>query len=502
MCPPIICLIHKLGEDYGVKKIIQSNILYIVESIIFFALCFFFTPKIDDIIFHYNEFFQFANIKEFIHQTVYYGNGRFLGNGFGILFSKIPEVFYFVEFVLVQVFCFSAEKLIEIKDSKNYFMMIFLLQPIFTVMQVESWLCGFINYFVPILFLVFILLILKNCNNEQSKVKRVFSCIGIVVLGFAEQLFVQHNAVMNLVIAVIVLVVFIRKKKSVLDPVLLIISNIAGLVLLLGYKYYIDFEQTWVYKYSEFDNSPRELAFSLGSISEMANIIVQNIGTFIYFFFSCVVLYTILMMVILHMDKKDKSIKFKKINVLLMFIFYPAALLTFVLCVTDNLRNMKCAVVLGGLFVLNIIGFGYSLIKAVFMKLSFKLKIKTAMLMFYSLASVVPFIIYSHTSIFRGYFFFYLFICFMVLIVADFAKKEYGFNFEKQIFLFSICACIVCVGYISAFYESKCAYNYKTEHVLPSGHSVFGDSDMFWVFAEGNIDHEFIPYKEFKEMQK
>lgn len=490
------------------KKLSKSDIVYIAESLAFFVLCFFFVPKIDDVIFKYNEFFQFTDFKGFLHSVIYYGNGRFLGNGLGIIFSKIPQVFYFVEFVLVQLFCFAFEKLTQIKNAKVYALTVFLLQPIFFVKQIESWLCGFINYFVPILLLVFILLIIKkDCEKEPSSAAKVFHCIAIVFLGFTEQLYVQHNAVMNLVIAITVLVVFIHKKKNILEPVLLIISNTVGLLLLLGYKYYIDFEQTWVYKYSKFDDSPRGLIFSLDSISEMVNAIVQNIGTFIFFFFSCVVLYTILMMIILHMDKKDKSIKFKKLNVFLMILYYPAALLTFVLFVTDNLKNIKFAVVLGVLFAFNIIGFGYSLIKAVFMKLPFKLKIETAMLVFYGLASVVPFIIYSRTGIFRGYFFFYLFICFMILIVADFAKKEYEFNLEKLIFLFSICACIVSVGYIPAFYESRCAYNYKaenykTEYILPSCNKIFGDEDFYWPFAEGNIDHEFIPYKEFKEMQK
>ena len=102
-----------------------GRLLYIIESLLFLLLCCFFVPKIDDIIFKYNEFFQFNDLKGFIHSAVYYGNGRFLGNGLGILFSKIPKVFYFIEFISVQLFCFLAEKLTEIKNAKNYFMIVF-----------------------------------------------------------------------------------------------------------------------------------------------------------------------------------------------------------------------------------------------------------------------------------------------------------------------------------------------------------------------------------------
>lgn len=487
-----------------IKKVSKLNILYIAESIIFLVLCFFFTPKIDDIIFHFDEFFKFTNFKELVYQTLYYGNGRILGNGFGILFSKIPEVFYFVEFVLVQIFCFSAEKLTEIKNSRVYFMTVFLLQPIFFVKQVESWLCGFINYFVPILLLMFILLILKNCNNEQSKVRRLFSCVGIIVLGFAEQLFVQHNAVMNLVIAVTVLIVFIRKKKCVLEPVLLIISNIAGLALLLGYNYYIDFEQTWVYMN---DVELGTLVFSLDSISEMVKVLVSNLGTFVYVYFASIVIYTILMAVILHMDSKDKTIKFKKLNVCLMALYYPAAVLVFVLCLVDKLSVMRYAVIIAGLFALNIIGFSYSFIKAVFLKMPLKLRIASLLTFLYALASAVPFLVYAILGAFRGVWFAFILLSLFVLMIADFARNEYGFKFEKQLFIFSICACIVTACYVPAYAIQRQIYNYKaenykTEYYLPAANRVLVDQDGAWELAEGSIDHEFIPYKEFKKMQK
>lgn len=468
-------------------------------------LCFFFVPKIDDLYFNYNEFFQFADFKGFIHSVFYYGNGRFLGNALGILFSKIPKIYYFVEFALVQMFCFSAEKLTEIKNSRIYFMAVFLLQPIFFVKQIESWLCGFINYFVPILLLVFILLILKNCGSEQSALKRVMVCVAIVLLGFSEQFFIQHNAVINLVVAIIVLALFIRKNKSVLEPVLLIISNIVGLVLMLGYKFYIDFEQTWCYKYNVQTNGVT--IFSLDSISEVVKSVVSNIGIFVYVYFASIVIYTILTAVILHMDKKDKTIKFKKFNVFLMSLYYPAALIVLVLYLMNKLMVMRYAFLIAGLFAFNFIGFFYSFIKAVFLKLPAKLKISTVMVLMCAAASVVPFLIYTIVGAFRGVWFAFILISLFVLMIADFARNEYGFKFEKQLFVFSICACIVTACYVPAYAVQRQMYNYKaenykTEHYLPAANRVLVDQDGAWELAEGNIDHEFIPYKEFKAMQK
>lgn len=484
-----------------IKKVSKLNILYIAESIIFLVLCFFFTPKIDDIIFHYNEFFQFNDLKSFFHCVMYYGNGRILGNALCFFFAKIPKVFYFVEFVLVQLFCFSTEKLVGIKHSKIYFLTIFLFQPIFNFIDVASWLCGFINYFIPILLLVLVLLVLKGYSKEKSKVMQVFSCIAIVVLGVSEQLFMQHNTAVNLLISLMFFAFCIYKKKNLLPSVLLIISNIAGFGILFGYKYYIDIEQTWA------DPNYNSLIFSLDGVSAMIYKLEQHVGTFVFFFFSCVVVYTILVLIIFHMDRKDKSIRFKKLNVFLLLLYYPATVYDLWIFFTNNQKSVKYGILLLCLFALNFIGLSYSFIKAVFLKLPKPLKLKTATILLFGVCSIVPLFLVNNAGVFRGNFFFYICVSICVLFIADFAEKEYGFNFEKLLFAFSICACAVCIAYIPAFYESRCAYNfkeenYKTEYILPSCNKIFGDNDSFWKYAEGNIDHEFIPYKEFKEMQK
>ena len=487
------------------KRLSKFDIVYIVESLAFLVLCFFFVPKIDDVIFKYNEFFQFNDFKEFLHSVIYYGNGRFLGNGLGILFSKIPEIFYFVEFITVQLFCFAFEKLTEIKNAKLYSLTVFLLQPIFFVKQIESWLCGFINYFVPILLLVYILLIVKNdCRKEISKNKKIFHCILIILLGFSEQLFVQHNSVMNLIIAISILLYFIYKKKKLLEPVLLIVSNVVGCIVLFGYSYYIDFEKTWVYGAN---SSYGGLIFSMDSVTEMLKTLVSNIGVYIYIYLASIVIYTILLAVILHIDKTEHLIKLKKLNMILMLLYYPLAASVFALCLTKQLMIIKYAVIIAFGFVLNFIGLAYSFFKTVYFKMPKKLKIVLSIVLIYSFMSTVPFLVYSVTGAFRGIWFAYMLLSLFVLIVADFARNEYGFKFEKQLFIFSVCACVVTACYIPAYAVQKQIYNYKaenysTEYYLPASDQVLVDQDLAWHFAEGNIDHEFIPYKEFKAMQK
>lgn len=381
-----------------------------------------------------------------------------------------------------------------------------MLEPIFFVNQVESWLCGFVNYFFPILLLVFILLLLKINSSKISKVRRTINCIAVFILGIAEQLFVQHNAVINFVIAATVLVLFICKKKSLAEPVLLVISNIIGCALLFGYKFYIDFERTWVYKYID-HQTQGSTVFSLDSLGEKIKLLVSNIGTFIYAYFACVVIYTTLLSVILHMDKEDKSIKLKKLNVFLMLLYYPTAVFVLVLYVMDKNQDMRYAIVIAGLFALNAIGFVYSFIKAVFIKMPLKLKITSAIILLYAIASVAPFLIYTTTGAFRGIWFAYMLVSLFVLLIADFSRREYNFYFDKSVAIFSICACVATAVYIPAYAVQRQIYNYKaenykTEYYLPAASRVLVDQDMAWEYAEDVIIHEFIPYKEFNNMQK
>ena len=496
----------RLKKQLSQKKLDKFNVLYIIESIMFFVLCFFFVPKIDDIIFYYNEFFQFTDFKGFLNSVIYYGNGRFLGNGLGIIFSKIPEVFYFVEFVLVQIFCFIFEKLTKLKNAKLYALTVFLLQSVFVFLQIESWLCGFINYFIPVILLTCTLLILKNdYEKEISSVKKALHCTAIVLLGIAEQLFIEHNAIINFLIAVTILVTCIFKKKKVLQPLLLTISNAIGLLILFLYKYYVDFSKTWVYKYDV--SAGMNTIINFDSFTHTVRILGENIVTCMYIYFTSFVVYTIFISAIIHIDKKTNVIKHKKLNIILMILYYPATVIVLFMFFTHRLADIHLVALLALLFLLNIIGVLYSFIKSVFLKISNKLKLILFIILIYSLGSMLPFIIRLETFCYRGYFFAYMLMCLFVFIVVKFAKEKYNFQFEKQMLAFGLCIIAVYTCLIPVYVTERKVYNYnknhyKTEYYLPASNEYFTASERFWSFAEDNIDHEYVPYKEFKEMQK
>ncbi len=474
----------------------------------FFILTFFFVPKIDDIIFNLNEFFQFKTFKEFLYETIYYGNGRYLGNGLALLFSKIPKVFYIIEFILVQIFCFSAEKLIGIKNSKLFFLTAFLLQPIQFVNQITSWICGFINYFIPIELLIFLILIIKSYKKELSVPVKIGRCFILALLGFCEQLFVQHNAVMNIVIIVTVIFCLKKDKKSIYESVIVLIANIIGAVLLFGYNSYIDMTKMWTYQTGLSSGTTQSLKFALyqDSLKSFIKNIVSNTGVFIFCFLGCIFLYSVLIYIVVQVDKEEKLFKHKGIIYFFNSMFYIASAFTVILNFLDKLAETKYVIIVSVIFGLSLVGNMISLIK-LFKHFDKKLIIIVCVMFLYGVAAYSPFIVYNARGAFRGCEFFYIMFTFATLLIFNSAVKKYNLNPEKPCIAVCAFAMAVTIAYTVAYARECKIYDYKIEHYktnyyLPKGSRILVDQNTTWEYAEGNIEHEFICYKEFKALSE
>ncbi len=479
-------------------KIQGFNVLYFAESVLFLILSYYFVPKLDDIVFKFNSFFQYDDFSGFWHSALYYGNGRLLGNALCILFSKNPQLFYFIEFLIVQIFCISGEKLVNIKNSKLFFLTAIILMPIQLINQISSWLCGFINYFIPTVILMLILLLIKNKSAESTLLVKILRCLTIFLLGIAEQLFVQHNAVMNLVIAITVLISFIRKKKNILEPLLLTMSNIIGCIVLFSYKLYVNYEQTWVYQYSiKTGVNYGSPIFHLDNLGQMVKTTVSNAGVFIYFYFGCMLLYTALFISILFALKNGSKIKYKKLNIVMMSLFYAGTIIVFLLYLNDDNENILYSMIVAAIFVLNFASLIYSYVKAIFIHMPNDKKVITFLLVFYGVASFTPFLINTTTGTFRGCFFAYSSFIFFTAITVDFIREKHQIPYRRTMLIFAVIGCIVCSAYIPAYAVQKEIYNYKaenyqTQYYLPKADRALVDSDSMWGYAQGNVKHEFI----------
>lgn len=174
------------------------NYVFVLEVILFFIMAFFFVPEIDDLAFRYYQ--HFSNIKEFLHCIFYYGNGRLLGNAFLLLFSRNTitfEVFNMLEAVLVVFLSAGIEKLTGLKNAKVLVMAVFMLQNVTAFTDSISWMAAFINYYFPIALFLLTLLILKKPDAKFN----VFYLILLGVIGLCEQLFVEHNTVINILVS-------------------------------------------------------------------------------------------------------------------------------------------------------------------------------------------------------------------------------------------------------------------------------------------------------------
>lgn len=142
---------------------IKKNGLFIVESILLFILCSFFVPTCDDIIFRLDDFFQFENVQQLFHAVLYYGNGRFAGNFLLLVFSRIPQVFYVLQFIMLVSFSILLEKLLQLKNLREYILCVIVLAPLPLFKECVAWMSAVINYFIPVYLLVLTAFVLKAC---------------------------------------------------------------------------------------------------------------------------------------------------------------------------------------------------------------------------------------------------------------------------------------------------------------------------------------------------
>ncbi len=113
------------------KKISRNNIisgfLFLLEILLLFILSSFFIPTVDDLIFRFR--LNYSNINEFIHCVAYYGNGRLLGNGFLLFFSRHTNWFYALQTVMTALFAVIIEKIVGLKYSRNFVLLLFFFSP-------------------------------------------------------------------------------------------------------------------------------------------------------------------------------------------------------------------------------------------------------------------------------------------------------------------------------------------------------------------------------------
>ena len=162
------------------------------------------------------EALKFTSFGDFWDYALYYGNGRFLGNILGVAMARSILLKALIRALVIALIPLLLSLVLRMKTRPGQLLCLLLVigvQPeIFG--QVYSWTSGFANYTPPILLTLLILHLILN-QGEEAPPREGARLILIALLGLSAQLFVEHNTLIQFLLAAI-LYFFARKGSPAL----------------------------------------------------------------------------------------------------------------------------------------------------------------------------------------------------------------------------------------------------------------------------------------------
>lgn len=294
----------------------QKMLIFIMLNII--ALNFILST--DDYIFANLNFY---NMWEFIFNnkgtnTWDIKNGRYIGNTIGVLLSMtykfeylkyIRGIFMGSGIFILILLCSELSNL----DKNIKFIIttaLILLAPVEIYAQVYSWTAAYVNYLIPTIIFLIILLILRKYINENYKNqnKEIFL---IFILGLSCQLFIENVTIYLVIFSFSLCVFSYYKYKDLLNiSIPLFISNLIGMGIMFSCKGYRQI------------NSDGYRSININHSSEIMNTIVDKGLTMIDFiiFDNC---FLISILLILCFLIRKHSINNNKKNSYIILLIIP-----------------------------------------------------------------------------------------------------------------------------------------------------------------------------------
>jgi len=484
----------------------KYNLLFISECIVFLLMCLFFVPTSDDLFFAYD--FLYDGLRGLIHQVFYYGNGRLISNLISMFFAKHIMFFYPLEALLIIVFSIIIEKLIGLKNLRIFVLSSIVLIPLWQFKELFSWMCAFVNYFIPIILFAFLLLILKKdlCTKHKS------FFILLFLLGFSEQLFVEHNTIINLLFSAALLIYCLKKhSSSSKSAAVLLTANAAGAAVMFTYTLYIDYSKTYIAMNTPTYRKTILTYFESGGIKNALRFAMQETKFFAMTLSCCALLILALLVIMFHIERKadKKEIKHKSVFLLTGIsysVLFGLAAYNFIVFDNDIPADKKLFMLLIVLF----LGLTAVLISALFYKtilkrMNSRQRLRILTLLFFAVLSFAPFL-FAAPYAYRCAYLSIFFVLLSTVYLMKFANEQYGFTLDKVYDTVFIVGCIVIILYTGLYAKEKKIYNYKTEYYKTSYYLPASDENIIhWANEEfwdkhSDIEHKFIPLNEFEKI--
>ena len=200
------------------------------SSCLLFSILMYLSPLISDDI----EFvsMSFPNLSDVIHYSLYYGNGRLLGNISAISLSNSMLLRVVIKAVTISLIIILLPYVTHCKSLAAYILSFILIvampAPLFG--EVFTWTSGFSNYVPPICLTLIILFIIEITGTKcPCGFWSIITLPIIFVIGVASQLYVEHSSIINLLLAGSIVVITIKEKKKITPVAVWFASTIIGI---------------------------------------------------------------------------------------------------------------------------------------------------------------------------------------------------------------------------------------------------------------------------------
>lgn len=259
-------------------------------------------------------------IGESWHSSIYFGNGRLLGNFLVGIFCNRYILNCLIKAVCMLLIIASLSYLCGKFSKKNLTVFFFLINgiPILFYREVFVWTHGFYNYTPPVALLLISLSVLKKIYLG-GKINKPAAYTALIVCGVSAQLFSENSTVVNIVLAGILLLVFIIEKKKLAPVLINLFSSLAGAAVMIAVPR--------IYEVS--DKLDFYRGFFSGGIKNIIVSAIINIGILIEYIGDMYTLWILLSVVILIALRKRKD-RLSKASGLILTVFFSLSFLYFI----------------------------------------------------------------------------------------------------------------------------------------------------------------------------
>lgn len=264
------------------KKRLVLFLEYAVIFICLLAVFFFMRPGIDEVVFSRNSESDFVSI---LNHSVFYGNGRVLGNILGITLSHYYEWVPFAIAISITIATILSNNLL-FNNSK---FIPFLLAILYTYPSASAFnevhllSSSFVNFFVPITIVLISLYLCKCLNRDLRVSTKIILNILLFLSTIAACLFSENTSIVIFITALTInFFSFFIEKKLKSHQINFLISSVLGTVVIFFLSYVLG----TTHNLDAYRNPPTD-------ISSLLSIFRENIFSLSLFLTSSVLLITI-----------------------------------------------------------------------------------------------------------------------------------------------------------------------------------------------------------------